>query len=262
MKMNLETLIAPVLQKVCEYCVFRDSGYETPQEVMLSEIRSELSAISQRCVSQPVLLQQYRKIEKPLIFFIDYTIKEGGFSFSRNYQELARSFNELSGDDKFFDLLENAIKLNDDREVIRMFYLMMGLGFDGYYKRRPSDIIPVMEEAAAHMDRGPDFNSEPVTPDVTAGADRERPRGTGYFLTRPAGWILMMSAFLLLSFLVNWAALTGSVSGFLDAAEEASAAAEPYGGSGAGAVLQKQEQPAKQAEESRNTESGVKADEH
>ena len=152
MKMNLETLIAPVLQKVCEYCVFRDSGYETPQEVMLSEIRSELSAISQRCVSQPVLLQQYRKIEKPLIFFIDYTIKEGGFSFSRNYQELARSFNELSGDDKFFDLLENAIKLNDDREVIRMFYLMMGLGFDGYYKRRPSDIIPVMEEAAAHME--------------------------------------------------------------------------------------------------------------
>ena len=135
-------------------------------------------------------------------------------------------------------------------------------GFDGYYKRRPSDIIPVMEETAAHIDRGPDFNSEPVTPDVTAGADRERPRGTGYFLTRPAGWILMMSAFLLLSFLVNWAALTGSVSGFLDAAEEASAAAEPYGGSGAGAVLQKQEQPAKQAEESRNTESGVKADEH
>ena len=113
-----------------------------------------------------------------------------------------------------------------------MFYLMMGLGFDGYYKRRPSDIIPVMEETAAHIDRGPDFNSEPVTPDVTAGADRERPRGTGYFLTRPAGWILMMSAFLLLSFLVNWAALTGSVSGFLDAAEEASAAAEPYGGSG------------------------------
>ena len=227
MKMNLETLIAPVLQKVCEYCVFRDSGYETPQEVMLSEIRSELSAISQRCVSQHLLQRPYGK-----------------------------------SDDKFFDLLENAIKLNDDREVIRMFYLMMGLGFDGYYKRRPSDIIPVMEETAAHIDRGPDFNSEPVTPDVTAGADRERPRGTGYFLTRPAGWILMMSAFLLLSFLVNWAALTGSVSGFLDAAEEASAAAEPYGGSGAGAVLQKQEQPAKQAEESRNTESGVKADEH
>lgn len=101
---DIETLIAPLLRKICGYCVYRNNGYEVPQDVVLSEIRSELNAISQRSSLNPVLQQQYAAIEKPLIFFIDYTIKEGGFSYSASYKELARNFNELSGDDKFFDL--------------------------------------------------------------------------------------------------------------------------------------------------------------
>jgi type VI protein secretion system component VasF len=229
MKMNLESLIAPVLQKVCEYCVFKDSGYETPQDVMLAEIRSELNSISQRCISMPMLLQQYQAIEKPLIFFIDYTVKEGGFSFSKDYRELARSFNEFSGDDKFFDLLNNALQLNDDKEVIKVFYLLMGLGFDGYYKRRRSEIIDVMEQTAAHLKKSPDFNAEALTPEISVqkGSEAQAPKG---FFSRPAYWVAALGAFLLVSFFASWASLSANTSEFMNAVEAASEVSTPYSG--------------------------------
>ncbi|HAH70214.1 MAG TPA: hypothetical protein DCL74_00160 [Succinivibrionaceae bacterium] len=219
---DIETLIAPLLRKICGYCVYKNNGYEVPQDVVLSEIRSELNAISQRSSLNPVLQQQYAAIEKPLIFFIDYTIKEGGFSYSGSYKELARNFNELSGDDKFFDLLKQAEEAQDDKEVIRIFYILMGLGFDGFYKRKRPELLDIMQKTATHFDKSLDFNISKITPDldlskIDTGSELK-------WYQKPRNWIIASVTVLLLCFIANLAALSTSVSGFSDSIDEASRA--------------------------------------
>ncbi len=230
--MDLGTLIEPVLSRLCEYCTFKNSGYEVPQQVILSEIRAELKTIDQRCATMPILYQQYQAIEKPLIFFIDYTIKEGNFSFSRDYKELARGFNELSGDEKFFDLLNNALKLNDDKEVIRMFYLMQGLGFDGYLKRTPSDALDMMHKTSGFLPAMPNFNQENITPDIDLpgpGKESEK-KDSRYrkFFSRQGSWIAVCGVIAALSFLANYLALGNALSEFSGAVNAAVESLRPY----------------------------------
>lgn len=215
--MDIETLIAPVLRKVCGYCVYKNSGYEVPQELLMTEIRSELNVISQRSSLNPMLQQQYHAIEKPLIFFIDYIVKEGHFSYSDNYRELARNFNELSGDDKFFDLLKEALESGEDKDVIKVFYMLMGLGFDGYYKRHRAEMIDVMQNTSGHFNKGADFNVVNITPDINVSAPDLKAKNNVKWYKQPRSWFLSALALLCVCFIINLASLSSNVSDFMHA---------------------------------------------
>lgn len=215
--MDIETLIAPVLRKVCGYCVYKNSGYEVPQELLLTEIRSELNAINQRSSLNPMLQQQYHAIEKPLIFFIDYIVKEGQFSYSDSYRELARNFNELSGDDKFFDLLKEALESGEDKDVIKVFYLLMGLGFDGYYKRHRAEMIDVMQNTSNHFKKGVDFNVVNITPDIDISTPDLKANKDIKWYKKPRNWFLSSLAFLGVCFIINLASLSTNVADFMHA---------------------------------------------
>ncbi len=217
--MNIETLIAPVLKKVCSYCVYKNSGFEVPQDLLLSEIRSELNAVSQRATLTPMLQQQYQAIERPLVFFIDYIVKEGNFSYSRSYKELARNFNELSGDDKFFDLLKDALVQGNDKEVIRVFYILMGLGFDGYYKRHRAEMVDVMQSTVSHCNQGIDFNLNKITPDINLN-EQQRTKAVSWY-QRPRYWLLSSIALLVCCFMINLASLSIYVSDFTHTVDRA-----------------------------------------
>ena len=221
MNTDIESLIAPLLRKVCEYCVFKKSGYEVPQEVVLAEIRTELSAISQQCASIPTLQQQYSVIEKPLVFFIDYTIKEGNFSYSRSYREIARNFNELSGDEKFFDLLSENLKRKDDADITKLFYTMIGLGFDGTYKRHRADILDIMDSCAKSFTKLPNINKERITPEVSFIRNTgENDKGTHKFYRRQKVILFGLVLFAILSWGVNWLAFHNATEDFVDAVED------------------------------------------
>ncbi|WP_274968229.1 DotU family type IV/VI secretion system protein [Succinimonas amylolytica] len=141
-------IVGPILCKLCDYYIYEQNGYQLRYEEFSAEINSLLSEARQRAEKSETLKTQFRKIEVPLIFFIDYTVKESGFAFSRDYVPLAHSYNELSGDDKFFDLLDEAIKVEKDPGVLVLYYLMLGLGFDGSYKREPVEVIKRMQACA------------------------------------------------------------------------------------------------------------------
>ncbi len=221
MDTDIESLIAPLLRKVCEYCVFKKSGFEVPQEVVLAEIRTELSSISQQCASIPTLQQQYSMIEKPLVFFIDYTIKEGNFSYSRSYREIARNFNELSGDEKFFDLLSENLKRKDDADITKLFYTMIGLGFDGTYKRHRADILEIMDTCAKSFAKLPNLNKERITPEVSFIRNTgESDSGTRKFYRRQKVILIGLVIFALLSWGVNWLAFHNATDDFVDAVED------------------------------------------
>ncbi|MBQ9273613.1 MAG: DotU family type IV/VI secretion system protein [Succinivibrio sp.] len=224
---NIEELVMPLLRKICEYHTFKEAGFEVPEEVMESELKLELSAIKTRCESLPLLQQQFKAIYKPLIFFIDYTVKEGGFSYSGSYKELARNFNEYSGDDKFFDLLEDQLHRDDDKELLRLFYIMMGLGFDGIYKRRRSDTLPVMKRCLEKMNPLPDLVKEGITPEIRVSAPQSKQKTTHWY-QQPQNILLILLVLLLITFQINYFALNSSVSAHDEALAKTAVAASPY----------------------------------
>ncbi len=226
MDQKIENILNPIFKKICEYYSFKKSGFEVPRDFILTELRNDLNEISHKCAAYPILQQQYSQIEKPLIFFIDYSIKEGGFSFSDNYQEIARTFNEFSGDEKFFDLLSDSLKRSDDEAVQKLFYIMLGLGFDGSYKRNKADVLDIMKKCSEKMHLGPDFHKEKISPDIIVERDIVSGKSDKKDLFRQSKfWLLFFCAFAFLSFVINWITFASSISSYVDAVDQSADAA-------------------------------------
>ena len=128
---ELEQLCRPLVRSLCEYWYYACRGVSLDMEVVNHSLREHLIRIREQVEDDGRLKREFQKIEQPLVFFIDYTVKEGHFPFRDQWTEIARDYNELSGDEKFFDLLSDSLDDPDSSEQLMMFYLFMGLGFDG-----------------------------------------------------------------------------------------------------------------------------------
>ena len=116
--------------------------------VVRAEIKALLDDFQQRASSDIRLSHQAKKMELPLIFFIDSMISESSLPFAGqwNQNRLAYERNELAGDEKFFDLLEENLRDNSDEasERLAVFYIFLGLGFTGIYFRQPEYLRKTM----------------------------------------------------------------------------------------------------------------------
>lgn len=161
---KMEDLCRPIILYVCNLWIFKNKGYETPEEVVVNDINIHLGKIKERCISDPLLHRDFLTVEKSLIFFIDYVIKEGNFSFSRSWKTLSKKYGELSGDDKFFDILESILADPTAKERIELLYLIMGLGFDGSYRGNTGNVEGIMRNCTTKMSDGININSDFITP--------------------------------------------------------------------------------------------------
>ena len=116
--------------------------------VVRSEIKALLEDIQQKAASDIRLAAQARQIEMPLLFFLDSLISESkvGFAAQWNQNRLAYERNELAGDEKFFDIVEETLKdpSEDAAERLAVYYLCIGLGFTGIYFRQPEYLRKTM----------------------------------------------------------------------------------------------------------------------
>ena len=80
--------------------------------VARSEIKALFEDMMTKASSDMRLSQQARKVELPLIFFVDSMISESSLPFAAqwNQNRLAYDRQELAGDEKFFDLLDETLK--------------------------------------------------------------------------------------------------------------------------------------------------------
>lgn len=101
------------------------------------------------------LSQQARKIELPLLFFVDSMVSESRLPFAAewNQNRLAYDRQELAGDEKFFDLLDETLKENGDdaAERLAVFYICIGLGFSGIYFKQPEFLRKTMLSIAPRI---------------------------------------------------------------------------------------------------------------
>lgn len=161
---KMEDLCRPVIIYICNLWIFKNKGYEPKEEDIVNEINIILSKIKEKCSSDPLLNKEFLTIEKSLIFFIDYVIKEGNFTFSKSWKNLSKKYGELSGDDKFFDILQSILLDPTAEERIEVLYLLMGLGFDGSYKGNPSNIENLMRTCVSKMQSSININKDLLTP--------------------------------------------------------------------------------------------------
>jgi type VI secretion system protein ImpK len=166
--MNLLELSEPIFQYICRLnrlsrcsgvaargdTAFFTKGSATPKGLSLdypvvrAEIKALLEDFSRKGGNDVRLSAQVQKLELPLIFFVDSLISESSLPFAAqwNQNRLAYERNELAGDEKFFDLLEETLKdpSDDASERLSVFYICVGLGFSGIYFRQPEYLRKTM----------------------------------------------------------------------------------------------------------------------
>ncbi len=151
--MTLLELCEPLFQYVCR--LNRSPRKGGTQE--LNRVRSEVVAVfgdmKSKASSDPQLLSQCEKVELPLIFFVDFMIKESGLSFARDWRELAHERDELAGDEAFFQHLEETLADSSEaaKERLAVFYTCIGLGFTGWYTGQPEHLRKKMLEISARI---------------------------------------------------------------------------------------------------------------
>jgi len=157
--------------------------------------------------------RQYEDVELPLLFFVDFMVKESNLSFSADWAELGRERNELAGDEKFFDLLDETLTDASDEASQRLavYYTCLGLGFTGIYAGQQDSIRRFMTQIAPRISdiMDPDETS-PICPEAYENVDARD-------FVEPAGENLGRIGIVLVGLLVLWC--IASLFLFRDASE-------------------------------------------
>lgn len=172
--MTLLELCEPLFQYVCRLNRSADKGCTLEIDKVRNEIKRIFEELKQNASADQYLADQYEKVEMPLIFFIDFMIKESKLNFRFDWLELARERNELAGDEKFFDLLdaELADPGNAATERLAIFYTCLGLGFTGVYTGLPEDIRRLMLKISARISNIMDADEKTrICPEAYEGVD-------------------------------------------------------------------------------------------
>lgn len=148
--MKLLELYENLFQYMCRL----NRASKTPAHPEYARVRSEIKELFgevERSASGDVRLHnQVRALELPLIFFVDNLICTSRLKFAAQWAEnrMAKDRNELAGDERFFDFLDQDLKDTSEEAVERLavYYQCLGLGFLGMYIGQPDQIRRYMEQ--------------------------------------------------------------------------------------------------------------------
>ncbi len=151
--MTLLELCEPFFQYVCRLNRSARMGGALEMDQVRSDIKRILGEMRTNASTTAELTSQYEKVELPLVFFVDFMIKESKLNFASEWFELGRERKELAGDEKFFDLLDEDLADPSDAATQRLviFYTCIGLGFTGVYTGQPEDIQRLMSKISARI---------------------------------------------------------------------------------------------------------------
>ena len=114
------------------------------------EVKTLLEEVNRSAAADVRLLNQVKKLELPMIFFVDNVICTSRLKFAPQWidNRLANERNELAGDERFFDFLEADLTDTSEEaaERLAVYYICMGLGFTGMYQGRPEQIRKYIEQ--------------------------------------------------------------------------------------------------------------------
>jgi type VI protein secretion system component VasF len=154
----------------------RAPGASFDYTVVRSEVKALFEDLLAKAGKDPRLSEQARKMMMPLIFFVDSMIAESAWPFAAQWHQnrLAYDRQELAGDEKFFDLLEETSKESGEEATERLvvFYTCLGLGFTGIYFKQPEFLRKTMMTLAPRIRNLLDLDqSARICPEAYEGLD-------------------------------------------------------------------------------------------
>lgn len=152
-ELRLHELCEPLFQYVCRLNRSARKGVGLEPSLVRTDIQALFSDMRSRATQEQGLADQFAKVELPLIYFVDYMIKESNLTFSHQWRELAHDQGKLSGDEEFFDLLDETLRDPSESATQRLavFYTCLGLGFTGFYTGQPDYLRKKMMEIQSRI---------------------------------------------------------------------------------------------------------------
>jgi type VI protein secretion system component VasF len=124
-------------------------------QTVRDEIVSILQQIQRQSEQDYKTREQVQKLGLPIKFFIDSYIVESKLPFAREWNDnrLAYEENELAGDEKFFDIVEETLrdKSIEASERLAVYYVCFGLGFTGAFGSQVELLRKAMNDIAPRM---------------------------------------------------------------------------------------------------------------
>ena len=108
--MTLLELCEPLFQYACRINQRATLGDHPDPVQVEADVEGILTSMRNKASKTAGLIEQYKRVELPLIFFIDNIIFESQLSFSKDWPRLAYKRNEMAGDEKFFVLLDEELR--------------------------------------------------------------------------------------------------------------------------------------------------------
>lgn len=150
--MRLVEICDPLFQYVCRLNRSARRGVS----LELNTVRSEIIGLfdeMRRTAGANGLEDQYEQVRLPLMYFVDYMIKESTLDFARHWDELAHAEDKFAGDEDFFDLLDETLADQSQHAADRLevFYTCIGLGMVGFYVGQPEFLRKKMMEISSRL---------------------------------------------------------------------------------------------------------------
>ncbi|MCH2135258.1 MAG: DotU family type IV/VI secretion system protein [Phycisphaerales bacterium] len=170
----------PLFTMICAWSDESAAGTQLDAVSARTSVMSQLDTLRSESRRSPQLGRQFLMTELPLLFFVDFVMKER-LPVTGTWQELAFERNELAGDEKFFDLLEQT--LGDPSELaterVQVYYDCMALGFSGAYRPDAPELDRLFRRCALRLGLAPELvETGRVTPEAYEHRDartRRRP---------------------------------------------------------------------------------------
>ncbi len=148
--MKLLDLYEDLFQYVCRLNRAAKTDAHPDYARVRNEVKSLLDDVVRSASADVRLLNQARKLELPIVFFVDNVICTSRLKFAAQWVDnrLANERNELAGDERFFDFLEQDLADTSEEaaERLAVYYVCLGLGFTGMYVGRPDQIRKYIEQ--------------------------------------------------------------------------------------------------------------------
>lgn len=155
---NIVDFCRPIFDKIVDLGTQADGDEPVDAEEARTAIVEMLDRLRLESHGQPKLGQQFVQVELPILFFIDFMM-QNGIVAPGTWKELAFERNELAGDEKFFDLLEQTLGSPTDlsTERVGVFYLCLMLGFTGTYDADSPDLARIFRRCALRLALSPEL---------------------------------------------------------------------------------------------------------
>lgn len=196
--MTLVELCEPLFQYVCRLNRSARRGASVAQGTVRAELHAMFAQMKDRAQQTPGLADQYERVRLPLVYFVDFMIKESALSFAKKWQELAFEEEKFAGDEDFFEILEQtqADQSAQATDRLAVFYTCVGLGMAGIYVRQPEKLRSYMNEMWARL--RPRFGVDETArlcPEAYEGVDTRviwptAARGIGFILVGLVGLVV------------------------------------------------------------------------